>query len=72
MVRVKFQSEMAKVRLIYAKLHFEVHYLRNSTKQQEKELEVDHFDIKEYLKYCNSLFKKNTNAQASWEKFNSR
>ena len=52
---------MAGVKLELAKLAYKTEYLGKIVKQQERELEVNRMQSKEYLKSCNSLFKQNSN-----------
>ena len=70
--QVEFQTQMGAAELSNAKLQLEVDFLKKSIKQQEKELEVNRVQSKEYLKSCNSLFKQNTTVAASREKFHLR
>ena len=66
--KLKCKMEMADVKLELAKLTYKTEYLEMTVKQQEKELEVNRMQSKEYLKSCNSLFKQNTTVQVSREK----
>ena len=66
--KLKCEVEMAEVKLELAKLTYKTEYLEMTVKQQEKELEVNRMQSKEYLKSCNSLFKQNTTVQVSREK----
>ena len=66
--KLKCEMEMADVKLELAKLTYKTEYLEMTVKQQEKELEVNRMQSKEYLKSCNSLFKQNTTVQVSREK----
>ena len=66
--RLKFEGRMVEVKLEVSKLQYKAEYLEMTVKQQQKELEVNRLQTKEYLKSCNSLFKSNTSVVASREK----
>ena len=66
--KLKCEMEMADVKLELAKLTYKTEYLEMTVKQQEKELEVNRAQSKEYLKSCNSLFKQNLTVVVSREK----
>ena len=66
--RLKFEGRMVEVKLEVSKLQYKAEYLDISVKQQQKELEVNRLQTKEYLKSCNSLFKSNTSVATSREK----
>jgi len=66
--RLKFEGMMVAVKLEVSKLQYKTEYLEMTVKQQQKELEVNRLQTKEYLKSCNSLFKSNTSVATSREK----
>ena len=59
---------MVEVKLEVSKLQYKTEYLEMTVKQQQKELEVNRLQTKEYLKSCNSLFKSNASVATSREK----
>ena len=66
--KLQGEGEMVELKLEVAKLKYKSEYLEKMVKQQEKEMEVNRLQSKEYLKSCNSLFKQNTTVAASREK----